>query len=99
MREPIAVPGVTRYGRISLAPDPELVLRPDWAHAGESHGIRSSPSSSRKSTAHSIDGAVDCSDPESQRALTAAARALAGVLGRQAAREFFAKATGMQRVL
>jgi hypothetical protein len=31
----------------------------------------------------------DFSDPESQRVLTAAARALAGILGRQAAREHF----------
>lgn len=39
---------------------------------------------------------VDCADPESQRALTAAARAVAREMGRQAAREYFAEVIGTQ---
>lgn len=41
---------------------------------------------------------ADFSDQESQRVLTAAARAVAHELGRQAAREYFAELIGKTRV-
>ena len=41
--------------------------------------------------------AADFSDPESQRVLAAAARSVAAELGRQAARELFAKVAGTEK--
>lgn len=40
---------------------------------------------------------ADLTDPDSQRVLTAAARAVAAELGRQAAREFFLKCIGLHK--
>jgi hypothetical protein len=53
------------------------------------------PSAKRRNSellgAATITGTADLSDPESQRVLTAAARAVARELGRQAARDYFAE--------
>jgi hypothetical protein len=48
--------------------------------------------------ATSVNHEGDCSDPESQRVLSAAALAVARALGRQAAREYFAELLGTSKV-
>jgi hypothetical protein len=50
------------------------------------------------STAETTSARADFGDPESQRALDAAARAVARNLGRQAAREYFAELLGTPKV-
>jgi hypothetical protein len=50
-----------------------------------------------KTAANAVTPPADFSDPESQRVLAAAARAVAVQLGRQAAREYFAEQLAAHR--
>ena len=85
-----ATPRTVGCPRILLLSDPDLVLRHDWG------GVRArcdatTTLSPDRATVNPFENPVDFSDPDSQRVLTAAARAVARELGREAARKYFAE--------
>jgi hypothetical protein len=75
--------------RISMPLDPDLWLGRHWHRARTSSASSVGLTLSNATTVAPPRNPVDFSDPESQRALTAAARVVASVLGRQAAREYW----------
>lgn len=85
--------------RVVLVADPDLLLRPalvDLVLSGSERvpriaAVRGTASASNAKTVGPRADQVDFSDPESQRVLRAAARAVACELGREAAREYFAE--------
>lgn len=92
-----AIPRVIPCRLFSPPPDPELVFRDAWRSSGRCHGTPATPSIVSPPITKPIANPVDFSDPESQRVLTVAARAVARELGREAAREYFDELVSIPR--